>query len=392
MRLLAPALAAASLAFALQVAAPPLRAADAPTPNVTIRPQPLAATADFKWVFGIQLNNPLDVGLYPDSILGVAEDLDPGRTDGPRRQEIPLSHFRRLFTPLSAGATQGLHYTGNAYFEHARVTFTVFSHLASGKPLKIQNTFEVMPGPSSREYPSDSLAIRTGRIEIVRMKRLLPPDGRPVPGVLVVHGAASHARRQLVFGREAAQAGYHVVLVSLPGYGLSSGQPDAMGPASLEAVERAFDQLRAMPDVDTTKLAVWGVGEGAGLAARLAARRSDVAAVVLQGGVYDLWAAARARGRNGPAEVARAAGRDSTAWRDRSALLSATRIAAPVLMLHTTRDAAAPMAQAQAYAAALQASGTQVTLTEMEGADVPRPIGITADTGLGFLGRTFHFP
>jgi len=364
----------------------------APGPDVIIQPDPVIATADFRWVFGISVNNPLDVGLYPDSILGVAEDLDPGKTDGPRRQEIPLSHFRRLFAPLSAGTSQGLHYTGNAYFEHSRVTFTLFAHLADNKPMRVVRVFEAMPGPSTQAYPSDWLTTSAGRMEAVTVKRLRPDDGRPVPGILVLHGCASHARRQLVFAREAALAGYHVVLVSMPGYGLSEGQRDMMGPASYEAAERALARLAAIPGVDTSRLTVWGIGEGAGVAARLASKHSELAAVVLQGGVYDLWAAARARGKNGPADVAKLAGRDSTAWRERSALLTATRIAAPVLLLHSPRDAAAPFAQARAYADELVAAGTQAQLTELEGSDIPRPIAGIADAGLDFIAKTIHLP
>jgi dipeptidyl aminopeptidase/acylaminoacyl peptidase len=181
-------------------------------------------------------------------------------------------------------------------------------------------------------------------------------------------------------------------MVSLPGYGQSEGQRDMMGPASYEAVERGLAQLAAIPGVDTTHLAVWGVGEGAGLAARLASRHSELGAVVLQGGVYDLWAVARARGATGPADVAKLAGRDSTAWRERSALFTATRIAAPVLLLHAARDAAAPLGQAKAYNDALVAAGTRAQLSEVEGSDLPRPVGGAADAGLDFLNRTFHMP
>jgi pimeloyl-ACP methyl ester carboxylesterase len=389
-RLLAPALAAASLALAVPAHAAAKPAA--PAPSVVIQPDPVIATSDFKWVFGIQINNPLDVGLYPDSVQGIAEDLDPGKTDGPRRQEIPLSYFRRFFTPLSAGTNQGLHYTGNAYFENARVTFTLFAHLADGKPMRIEKTFDVKPGPSSVSCPSEWLTTAAGRMEVVTMRRLKPDDGLRAPGILVVHGSGSHARRQLVFAREAAIAGYNVVMVSLPGYGQSEGQRDMMGPASYEAVEGGLRQLAAIPGVDTTHLAVWGVGEGAGLAARLASRHSELGAVVLQGGVYDLWAVARARGTNGPADVAKLAGRDSTAWRERSALFTATRIAAPVLLLHTARDASAPLAQARAYSEALLAAGTRAKLSEVTGSDLQRAVGGAADAGIDFLNQTFHMP
>jgi hypothetical protein len=66
-RLFAPALAATSLALAVAAHAAAKPAATA-GPTVDIQPNPAVATVDFKWVFGIKVMNPLDVGLYPDSI------------------------------------------------------------------------------------------------------------------------------------------------------------------------------------------------------------------------------------------------------------------------------------------------------------------------------------
>jgi dipeptidyl aminopeptidase/acylaminoacyl peptidase len=244
---------------------------------------------------------------------------------------------------------------------------------------------EIGPGPSSEQYVSKSFEIDGKKIEYVFVRGGRPPA--PWPGLLVVHGERGNARRLLPFARQAAQTGYSVMLVSLPGYGASEGQHDLMGPASASAVEKAYQIMRSEPDVDSTKVAAWGVSFGAGLVARFAARHPELKAVVLQNGVYDLWAVSRARGAEATREFARAAGNDSAGWRERSALLSGGKVSSPVLMLHDERDPSTPLTQARAYADVLRQAGGTVETSFPDGADRPRPVGVSAQSGLDFIER-----
>jgi pimeloyl-ACP methyl ester carboxylesterase len=365
-------------------------ATPAKSPHLEIRPDPVVATVDFRWQFAIQIHNDLDVGLYPDSLVGYAEDMDPGKTTGPRTQEIPLNHMRGVFRPISAGDMVAFNYTGNAYFENGRVRFTLYAHTSDGKAITMERSFMATPGPSSAMYPSETVKSNGKNVEIVYMRALR--GGDTFPALLLIHGETSHARRQLVFAKQAAVEGYAVMIVSLPGYGQSEGERDLMGPASYAAVEKALDKLLHTSGVDSSRVVVWGLGEGAGLAARLAANHPEIRAAVLQGGLYDLWAVARARGGDAMGEFAKLAGRDSSAWALRSAIVSAKHIGVPVLMLHRGHDAMANYAQAEAYAAVLRASGSTVELSDVDGADRNRPLGLTAETGLRFIGKTLHFP
>jgi hypothetical protein len=60
--------------------------------------------------------------------------------------------------------------------------------------------------------------------------------------------------------------------------------------------------------------------------------------------------------------------------------------------MHNPRDPLVPFSQAKAYTEALVAGGTQAQLAEVEGSEIPRPIGGIAETGLEFIGKTFHVP
>jgi dienelactone hydrolase len=378
---LAPAFVTGLLLFA-----PAAFAAPAKPPRIEILPANPAATPDFRWAFSIVIHNDdPSIGLYPDSITGFAEDLDTGKVDGPRSARIPLAHFTRLLRPISAGSSLPFNFSSSSYFERARITLRLYAHTSDRRKVEAQTTAEISGGPSAEQYASQSFEIDGRRIEYVFVRGGRPPA--PWPGLLLVHGELGNARRLLPFAHELAMTGYSVMVVSLPGFGASDGTPDLMGPASAAAIERAYQMLRSNPDVDSTLVSAWGISQGAGLVARFAARHPELKAVVLQGGLYDLWAVARARGAAGTRAFVSAAGKDSAGWRDRSAANTATRIPSPVLMLHTERDAAAPIAQARSYADVLRQSGTTVDLQSPDGADRPRPLGQTAGVGIDFVER-----
>ena len=195
------------------------------------------------------------------------------------------------------------------------------------------------------------------------------------PGVLMVHGEGSNARRMLRNARIVASRGFTVALVSMPGFGLSSGPLDLMGPASVTAASKVLDALAKSEGVDATKLAAWGVSRGATVVAELATRRSDLKSIVLQSGIYDLWAVYR--GTDSPElrdAIVAQAGKDSTAWRERSPLLRSAKIAMPVLVVHGEKDARVPVAQAHALVSALEARRAKVESSFIErGAHVISP-------------------
>ncbi len=314
--------------------------------------------ADFNWNVMFEVQNPASTGLYLDSLRCEVEDLDEGESNAPRHLSIDLTRLAKLAPTISAQGGSGLQHSGPAFAERARLTYRLHCHRADGKILTLECVVHAIPG-ASKEYVSQFLVTGDKKIEYV----IVPALGGAVspPGVLMVHGAGSNARRMLRNARIVAARGYTVAVVSMPGFGSSSGPMDLMGPASVAAAARALDALAKTEGVDATKLAAWGVSRGATVVAELATRRGDLKAVVLQSGFYDLWATYRGTQAPGFREaIVAEAGTDSAAWRERSPLLRAGKIAMPVLDIHGEKDSQAPAAQAHAMVAGLEARGAKV--------------------------------
>ncbi len=97
------------------------------------------------------------------------------------------------------------------------------------------------------------------------------------------------------------------------------------------------------------------------MVATLAEQRGDLRAVVLQSGIYDLWAVRRGTAlADFPATIVAEAGRDSAGWRARSPVFGVRTLRAPVLLLHGEKDTNVPAAQAHGFVDALTAAGGTV--------------------------------
>src|SRR5207247_416111 len=120
--------------------------------------------------------------------------------------------------------------------------------------------------------------------------------------------------------------------------GSSSG--DASGAVAVAAAAALIDQMKHLPGVDGSRLAIWGVQRGAAVAALAAADRHDLRAVICESGCYDAKACAALPG-------------------SRSALAAVNQIHASVLVLHGGADAVAPVSQAHAFATALTSAGVK---------------------------------
>ncbi|MCC6652740.1 MAG: prolyl oligopeptidase family serine peptidase, partial [Candidatus Eisenbacteria bacterium] len=237
-------------------------------------------------------------------------------------------------------------------FEKGKVTLRIFGHTPAGPLPPLTATLRTEPGETSAAHPSQLLDVGGRKVEVVAFAPT-NPEGQ-APGVLIVHSDDEHARRWLQVGTSMRARGYAVVVVSLPGFGASSGPADLNGPATSAALDAAFERLASLPGVNPGLLAVWGTGRGATAAALLAGRRTGVAAMGLQSGTYDLWAAYRAADAKGRKAIEAEAGRDSLGWSQRSPLSSNAHIHCPVLIIHGEQDREAPASAARAYAQALQ--------------------------------------
>jgi dienelactone hydrolase len=357
------ALAAPLLAGALASQAAPARApARAPElARFTADTAVVEASSELQWVVPLHVVNRYPVGIYLDTMTCIVQDLDPGETHDGRYMALDASTLVRD-RGVSAGDSVTLQYLVPATSEHARLLFRLSLHRMDNSRSVLLAAVEALPGPVSRDHPSQFLTVAGKRVEYVFFPSTKDSAKNPAPGVLLVHSNGSHARKMMREAGRLSQRGFAVMLVSMPGFGQSDGPPDFAGPATSRALDAALDQLESTPGVDSKRIAAWGVSRGAGAVALLAERRSDVRAALVESGIYDLWAVYRATTNpEYQAVIVQQAGSDSSGWRERSAALAPGKPAS-ILILHGERDPGVPVDQARGFAEVLKARGADVEL------------------------------
>lgn len=115
---------------------------------------------------------------------------------------------------------------------------------------------------------------------------LYRPEGVETPPIIVMaHGfAAVRAMRLDTYAERFAQAGFAALVFDYRGFGDSDGQPRRVlsVPMQHEDWRAALAYARAVPGVDSSRLAVWGTSFAGGHALHLAAEDHRIAAVVAQ--------------------------------------------------------------------------------------------------------------
>lgn len=113
----------------------------------------------------------------------------------------------------------------------------------------------------------------------------LPDGAGPHPAVVLVHGlGATHDMALARYERHFAAAGIATLAFDYRHTGLSDGSPrqHISGRRQREDVVAALAHLQRRPDIDGTRIGLWGTSLGAMHAIRVAAARDDVAATVVQ--------------------------------------------------------------------------------------------------------------
>jgi dipeptidyl aminopeptidase/acylaminoacyl peptidase len=360
------------------------KAASAPMELPTFAPDTSTIEADehLQWSIPFTIVNKFPVGMYLDSLFCEVQDLDPGETRAERVTMIDVSHIV-AGNSASAGESYPFTYVAPALAEHARLSFRLVLSRADKSRTTLTTVVEAMPGPISRDHPSEFLTVNGRRVEYV----FFPADHDSAPGLLVVHGRGGNARTMMRLAMRLVQLGYAPMLVSMPGYGLSEGPPDAAGPPTVQAIGAALDQLKATPGVDSKRVGAWGISNGAAAVTLLSQGRGDLKATVSQSGIYDLWAVYRAMTVPALREaIVRGAGSDSIGWRKRSAALNPGKPAA-ILILHGEKDVNVPAQQARGFAESLKARGVDVESRFFPNSGHELPPGDVMRTAIEFLDR-----
>ncbi|MBY3207172.1 MULTISPECIES: alpha/beta hydrolase family protein [Rhizobium] len=202
----------------------------------------------------------------------------------------------------------------------------------------------------------------------------------PAGAILFVHG---NQGGRLLGGIEAVDSGallrfcsglnITAAAVSQPGFGASDGPPDFCGPKTQQAIIAALAFLRGQPSVDPNRIVLYGNSRGAVASAMVATQVSDLRAVILSSGVYDLEVAYHASSDGLRWVIEKEAGLSREAFLARSALHYAPELRSETLLLHGKHDDRAPVAQAELFSKALSNAGVLATLHVFEcGHQIPR--------------------
>ena len=182
-----------------------------------------------------------------------------------------------------------------------------------------------------------------------------------LPAVLVLNGDKGNARNCIDHTEHFTTIGIQVVCISLPGYGKSSGPSRFVGAQSVAAARRALDLLAARPDVDPSRMAVWGLSDGAMAAGLLMDSDTRPRAVILQSGAYDMlkfWPEAPLGTK---LSILRQVWPSKRVLRERSVIENLpAQVNCNVLILHGGRDRRMPIDQAEQLAEALAERGAHV--------------------------------
>ena len=168
------------------------------------------------------------------------------------------------------------------------------------------------------------------------------------PGVVLLPGFEGTAKTLLSMGAFYAAQGFACLAVTPPGFSKSEGKRDFMGPDSIDAFAAGFRKFRRDPNVDATKMGIFGYSRGAMAASLLAVKLGDeVRAAVFGAGVYDFKRAYDETKLDGIRENMKAeTGMTESAIKERSSILHMKKLKCPVLILHGENDANAPTNQA----------------------------------------------
>jgi fermentation-respiration switch protein FrsA (DUF1100 family) len=135
------------------------------------------------------------------------------------------------------------------------------------------------PPRSSSELSVSMLNVDSGKVESWFLPAIRSLAGGRNPALIFFHGNGEVIDFLPSQVTELRKQGIHVLLVEYPGYGRSEGSPSEAGINA--AAVAAFDALSVRPDVDPSKIIVFGRSIGGGPACSLSMKR-PVAALILQ--------------------------------------------------------------------------------------------------------------
>lgn len=180
------------------------------------------------------------------------------------------------------------------------------------------------------------------------------------PAILLLHGANARAQRFRRAMLAHVHDGFIMMSISQPGFGASTGPEDFAGPKSVGAVLGAVRYLDTGQSVRKDGIFVYGIGQGASIAALAAARSTNISGLVLEDGFYDLGKTyallSQKRKNRMRALLGGTPAQRGKVYQERSPIRVAGKIKAPVLLLHS-QGGSYPLSGAEAFLGAIEGKG-----------------------------------
>jgi dipeptidyl aminopeptidase/acylaminoacyl peptidase len=304
--------------------------------------------------------------------------------DSERRHVARVSAMGSAPQALTGGSTidwapQPLEGGGFAYLgaDARRTGAPIVVSQPGGRPQRVSD-FDPWPGfPGAALVEPQLVTVRTSDSVDVRMQLFLPPGGAAGrrPAVIFFHGGPSrqmllgwhymyYYHNAYAFNQYLASRGFVVLSVNFRGgigYGRAFRQAPRRGMRGASEyldVLAAAAWLRARPDVDSTRIGLWGGSYGGYLTALGLARNSDLfAAGVDLHGVHD-WS--MDRGVPVGARAPQAADSVVALWRASSPVADVERWRSPVLLIQGDDDRNVSFSQTVDLAQRLRRQGVEV--------------------------------
>jgi hypothetical protein len=157
----------ATLAFArLGTGRPPSRPPPMELPIFEADTSAIEADEHLQWSIPFRVENRFPVGMYLDSLFCDGAGPGSGRDRAERITRLDVSHVVAGST-ASAGETFYMTYVAPAIAERARLTFRLVLSRADKSRTSLTTVVEAMPGPVSRDHPSQFLTVNGKRVEYV---------------------------------------------------------------------------------------------------------------------------------------------------------------------------------------------------------------------------------
>ena len=195
----------------------------------------------------------------------------------------------------------------------------------------------------------------------------------PQPAVVLLHGWCGNASNLLPAAKALHLAGFAVLLLEARNHGRSDHDDHSSLPRFADDLDSAIDWLKALPQVDITRIVALGHSVGAAAVLLSASRRNDLVAVVSIAAfahpeqLMRRWFASR-RVPYWPLawSINRALERViGASFNDIAPVNTVARASCPVLLVHGRQDTVVPLADA--HRLWRQGSQPNVTLIECDG-------------------------